>query len=83
MLLLNPFSAVKGKAPQVGDRVLVEAVYNPNMPFKWNAQRIQTLPQIANQSVRASRYILLKKNHNDTDGCTKYDPRLQNNIAPI
>ncbi|XP_042192599.1 cell division cycle and apoptosis regulator protein 1 isoform X3 [Callorhinchus milii] len=37
-------SAVKGKAPQVGDRVLVEATYNPNMPFKWNAQRIQTLP---------------------------------------
>ncbi|XP_040531252.1 cell division cycle and apoptosis regulator protein 1 isoform X8 [Gallus gallus] len=37
-------SAVKGKTPQVGDRVLVEATYNPNMPFKWNAQRIQTLP---------------------------------------
>lgn len=46
------FSAVKGKTPQVGDRVLVEAVYNPNMPFKWNAQRIQTLPQLANQTVR-------------------------------
>ncbi|KAK1905985.1 Cell division cycle and apoptosis regulator protein 1 [Dissostichus eleginoides] len=43
-------SAVKGKTPQVGDRVLVEAVYNPNMPFKWNAQRIQTLPQLSNQS---------------------------------
>ncbi|XP_043912093.1 cell division cycle and apoptosis regulator protein 1 [Protopterus annectens] len=37
-------SAVKGKTPQVGDRVLVEATYNANMPFKWNAQRIQTLP---------------------------------------
>ncbi|KAJ7415654.1 cell division cycle and apoptosis regulator protein 1 [Willisornis vidua] len=37
-------SAVKGKTPQVGDRVLVEATYNPNMPFKWNAQRVQTLP---------------------------------------
>ncbi|XP_055025873.2 cell division cycle and apoptosis regulator protein 1 [Misgurnus anguillicaudatus] len=43
-------SAVKGKTPQVGDRVLVEAVYNPNMPFKWNAQRIQTLPQMPNQT---------------------------------
>ena len=43
---------MKGKTPQVGDRVLVEAVYNPNMPFKWNAQRIQTLPQLSNQSVR-------------------------------
>ncbi|RXN24831.1 cell division cycle and apoptosis regulator 1 isoform X1 [Labeo rohita] len=39
-----------GKTPQVGDRVLVEAVYNPNMPFKWNAQRIQTLPQLPNQT---------------------------------
>ncbi|KAM6956273.1 cell division cycle and apoptosis regulator protein 1-like [Aplochiton taeniatus] len=44
--------AVKGKTPQVGDRVLVEAVYNPNMPFKWNAQRIQTLPQLNNQSLQ-------------------------------
>ncbi|XP_070608281.1 cell division cycle and apoptosis regulator protein 1 isoform X2 [Erythrolamprus reginae] len=42
-------NAVKGKTPQVGDRVLVEATYNPNMPFKWNAQRIQTLPN-QNQS---------------------------------
>ncbi|XP_060052559.1 cell division cycle and apoptosis regulator protein 1 isoform X5 [Erinaceus europaeus] len=42
-------SAVKGKIPQVGDRVLVEATYNPNMPFKWNAQRIQMLPN-QNQS---------------------------------
>lgn len=50
-----PCSAVKGKTPQVGDRVLVEAVYNPNMPFKWNAQRIQTLPQLASQTVSAHR----------------------------
>ncbi|XP_033882354.2 cell division cycle and apoptosis regulator protein 1-like isoform X2 [Acipenser ruthenus] len=42
-------SAVKGKTPQVGDRVLVEAAYNPNMPFKWNAQRIQTLPHMSPQ----------------------------------
>lgn len=34
---------VKGSSPQVGDRVLVEAVYNANMPFKWNATRIQVL----------------------------------------
>lgn len=55
MLFCIISSAVKGKTPQVGDRVLVEAVYNPNMPFKWNAQRIQTLPQLANQSVRTPR----------------------------
>ncbi|KAL1117588.1 hypothetical protein AAG570_003903 [Ranatra chinensis] len=35
---------VKGMLPQVGDRVLVEALYNANMPFKWNATRIQVLP---------------------------------------
>lgn len=29
---------------KVGDRVLVEASYNVNMPFKWNASRIQVLP---------------------------------------
>lgn len=34
---------MKGSSPQVGDRVLVEAVYNSNMPFKWNATRIQVL----------------------------------------
>lgn len=30
--------------PRVGDRVMVEASFNPTMPFKWNAYRIQ-LPQ--------------------------------------
>ncbi|XP_056647234.1 cell division cycle and apoptosis regulator protein 1-like [Diorhabda sublineata] len=33
----------KGSHPLVGDRVLVEAQYTPNMPFKWNASRIQVL----------------------------------------
>lgn len=27
--------------PRVGDRVMVEATFNPSMPFKWNAFRIQ------------------------------------------
>lgn len=58
-------SAVKGKTPQVGDRVLVEAVYNPNMPFKWNAQRIQTLPQLANQSVRIFRGCSILPSYNN------------------
>lgn len=35
---------MKGSNPVVGDRVLVEASYNPSMPFKWNATRIQVLP---------------------------------------
>lgn len=34
---------VKGSNPQIGDRVLVEASFNPNMPFKWNATRLQVL----------------------------------------
>lgn len=33
-----------GSNPSVGDRVLVEASFNANMPFKWNATRIQVLP---------------------------------------
>lgn len=35
----------KGVTPKVNDRVLVEASYNPNMPFKWNATRVQVLPK--------------------------------------
>jgi hypothetical protein len=30
--------------PKVGERALVEAVYNTAMPFKWNATRVQVLP---------------------------------------
>lgn len=29
--------------PKVGDRVLVEAQYNANMPFKWNATCVKVL----------------------------------------
>ncbi|KAI8520947.1 Cell division cycle and apoptosis regulator protein 1 [Branchiostoma belcheri] len=50
-------SVCKGKTPQVGDRVLVEATYNANMPFKWNATRIQVLP---NQVVSLQTQPLLK-----------------------
>ncbi|CAB3238909.1 unnamed protein product [Arctia plantaginis] len=35
----------KGIIPKVNDRVLVEATFNPNMPFKWNATRVQVLPK--------------------------------------
>lgn len=45
MISTNFSSAcVKGSNPVVGDRVLVEASYNPSMPFKWSATRIQVLP---------------------------------------
>ncbi|XP_067213082.1 cell division cycle and apoptosis regulator protein 1-like isoform X2 [Linepithema humile] len=41
---------VKGSNPVVGDRVLVEASYNPSMPFKWNATRVQVLPMVNNSN---------------------------------
>lgn len=41
---------VKGSNPVVGDRVLVEASYNPSMPFKWNATRVQVLPMVNNNN---------------------------------
>merc|ERR1719187_1924787 len=40
-------SVCKGTVPRVSDRVLVEAAFNPNMPFKWNATRVQVLPNQA------------------------------------
>uniref|UniRef100_A0A1B6DP60 SAP domain-containing protein n=2 Tax=Clastoptera arizonana TaxID=38151 RepID=A0A1B6DP60_9HEMI len=42
---------VKGSNPLVGDRVLVEAMFNDNMPFKWNATRIQVLPMGRNEQI--------------------------------
>ncbi|VDM46214.1 unnamed protein product [Toxocara canis] len=37
-------SVVRGALPRTGDRVMVEASYNPTMPFKWNAFRVQLIP---------------------------------------
>ncbi|XP_018024334.1 cell division cycle and apoptosis regulator protein 1 [Hyalella azteca] len=37
-------SCVIGQPPVVNDRVLVEATFNPTMPFKWNANRVQVIP---------------------------------------
>lgn len=44
----------KGAFPKVGDRVLVEAAYNQNMPFKWNATRVQVLQSAASSNVSSS-----------------------------
>lgn len=44
-------SVVRGATPRVGDRVMVEATFNQAMPFKWNALRVQLLPENAMQSV--------------------------------
>ncbi|MCP9260150.1 Cell division cycle and apoptosis regulator protein 1 [Dirofilaria immitis] len=37
------FGNVRGALPRTGDRVMVEASYNPTMPFKWNAYRVQLI----------------------------------------
>lgn len=39
------FSVIKGAMPRVGDRVMVEANFNPSMPFKWNARSIEKIQQ--------------------------------------
>ncbi|XP_029442424.1 cell cycle and apoptosis regulator protein 2 [Rhinatrema bivittatum] len=36
-------SVVKGRVPQVGEKVLVKAVYNPNQSVPWNAVKVQAL----------------------------------------
>lgn len=48
-------ACVKGQVPMLGDRVLVEASYMPNMHFKWNATRIQVLSS-TNQSRHSKNY---------------------------
>lgn len=55
------YSSVKGNLPKAGERVLVEATYNSNSPFKWNATRIQVLPNqvISNQVVQVNNILLL------------------------
>ena len=46
-------SCIRGTQPKVGERVLVEAQYNASMPFKWNATRIQLLPNQSSSSSSA------------------------------
>uniref|UniRef100_A0A8D0L8T2 Cell cycle and apoptosis regulator 2 n=1 Tax=Sphenodon punctatus TaxID=8508 RepID=A0A8D0L8T2_SPHPU len=36
-------SVVKGRLPQIGEKVLVKAVYNPSQSVPWNALKVQTL----------------------------------------
>ncbi|EEZ98940.2 cell division cycle and apoptosis regulator protein 1 [Tribolium castaneum] len=60
-------ACVKGSNPTVGDRVLVEASYNPTMPFKWNATRIQVLP-MSNQP--SNRHSNNSKNYNNSNANT-------------
>ncbi|KAL7072465.1 hypothetical protein ACQ4LE_008298 [Meloidogyne hapla] len=43
-------SVIRGNLPRLGDRVMVEANYNPSMPFKWNAYLVRLLQQDTSQS---------------------------------
>lgn len=36
-------SVVKGRLPQLGEKVLVKAAYNPGQTVPWNAVKVQTL----------------------------------------
>ena len=54
---------MKGVLPKVNDRVLVEASYNANMPFKWNATRIQVLPnQVRDFNIIVIKYVVDQEN---------------------
>ncbi|KAL7021308.1 hypothetical protein ACKWTF_011834 [Chironomus riparius] len=53
-VLFHKNVCVKGLSPKLGDRVLVEAAYNQNMPFKWNATRVQVLPRANTSSTSNS-----------------------------
>ncbi|XP_059168003.1 cell division cycle and apoptosis regulator protein 1-like isoform X2 [Physella acuta] len=52
-------SCVKGMIPKVGDKVLVEASYNANMPFKWNATRVISLPD----AMGSNQMLALQQQH--------------------
>lgn len=49
-VLFHKNVCVKGLSPKLGDHVLVEAAYNQNMPFKWNATRVQVLSRTSTSS---------------------------------
>uniref|UniRef100_A0A8D8X8X7 Cell division cycle and apoptosis regulator protein 1 n=1 Tax=Cacopsylla melanoneura TaxID=428564 RepID=A0A8D8X8X7_9HEMI len=57
----------KGSNPRIGDKVLVEAAYNPSMPFKWNATRIQVLPIDRDRGSGYSRF-------SSTNNSSRYSP---------
>lgn len=64
-VLFHKNVCVKGMSPKIGDRVLVEAAYNQNMPFKWNATRVQVLTRanVSTSSGGGSSQLGLNKSH--------------------
>lgn len=63
------FSCVKGPHPVLHDRVLVEAVCLPSMPFKWNATRVQVLP--------------MNEGGNSRKRSSNRDDRMSNNYSSV
>lgn len=63
-VLFHKNVCVKGLSPKLGDHVLVEAAYNQNMPFKWNATRVQVLSQVGNNSSRGGGSGMQQSNKN-------------------
>ncbi|CAH2002188.1 unnamed protein product [Acanthoscelides obtectus] len=61
-------ACVKGSNPVVGDRVLVEASYTPNMHFKWNATRIQVLSVKATSPTSSSGQSSSVSGYNGSSG---------------
>lgn len=48
--------------------MLVEASFNPSMPFKWNATRIQVLPMGSNNSNAGPQQIPQQLNRQQQSG---------------
>lgn len=63
-VLFHKNVCVKGLSPKLGDHVLVEAAYNQNMPFKWNATRVQVLPRTNTNSPGGGSMQQSNKNYN-------------------
>lgn len=78
-VLFHKTACVKGE-PKLGDLVLLEATYNINMPFKWNAQRVQVLQKggaLQGGGVQNSYNTAppgTSMNNNDTYRSRRYSP---------
>lgn len=62
-VLFHKNVCVKGLSPKLGDHVLVEAAYNQNMPFKWNATRVQVLTRTNTSSPGGGNMQQSSKNY--------------------
>jgi len=68
-------SCVKGPQPVVADRVLVEALYNPSMPFKWNASKVQVLNLNQQQQQQHQQQHHQHQPRNQRQGSAPLGPR--------